>query len=141
MIRKANDLLTIGAVADAVGVAATTLRFYEREGILPPSCRTAKGYRLYDEEAVHRLQFIRAAQAVGFTLADTRALLGLNAETSCREVRTLIERRLHDVDRKLEDLKRVRSTLSTALVRCRRSKRGCAVLADLKKQPERKKRK
>lgn len=132
MIQKASELLTIGEVADAVGVAATTLRYYEREGILTPSSRTEKGYRLYDEEALHRLQFIRAAQAVGFTLDDIRALMMLSSDTSCKEVQSLIERRLHDVEQKLDDLRRVRTALSTALNRCRKSKRGCAVLTDLR---------
>ena len=123
--------MTIGEVARAVGVAATTLRYYEREGILMPSGRTAKGYRLYDGEAVRRLEFIRAAQTVGFTLVDIQALLGLTVDTACTEVQALIERRLTDVDRKLDDLRQVRATLGDALERCRTCKRGCLVLADL----------
>ena len=68
-------LLTIGQVARATGVAATTLRYYEREGILTPTVRNGAGYRLYDAQAVERLQFLRSAQAVGFTLDDIRTLL------------------------------------------------------------------
>ncbi len=127
------ERLTIGKVAEAAGVATTTLRFYEREGLLSPTDRSRAGYRLYDEGAVQRLEFIRAAQAVGFTLDDIRALLELNGDTPCKQVQSLIERRLAEVDAKLADLTRVRSTLADAVQRCRKSKKGCAVVADLKR--------
>lgn len=125
---------TIGAVAQAAGVATTTLRYYEREGLLSPSERSRAGYRLYDDGAVERLEFIRAAQAVGFTLSDIRALLELDGDSPCKQVQSLIEGRLAEVDAKLADLTRVRSTLADALQRCRKSKKGCAVVADLKRK-------
>jgi MerR family transcriptional regulator, mercuric resistance operon regulatory protein len=128
------ERLTIGTVAQAAGVAATTLRFYEREGLLSPTGRSSAGYRLYDDGAVARLEFIRAAQAVGFTLEGIRALLQLSGDSPCKQVQSLIERRLAEVDEKLADLRRVRSTLADALERCRRSKKGCAVVADLKRK-------
>ena len=135
---KREMMLTIGQVARTVGVAATTLRYYEREGLLTPTARNAAGYRFYDSQAVERLEFIRSAQAVGFTLDDIRALLQLNGDSPCKQVQSLIERRLAEVDEKLADLTRVRSTLAGALERCRRSKKGCAIVADLKrKRPKR----
>ena len=134
MRTKDEQQLTIGEVARAVGVATTTLRYYEREGLLSPTDRSRAGYRLYDDEAVQRLEFIRAAQAVGFTLDDIRALLELNGDSSCQQVQALIERRLAEVDEKLADLARVRSTLADALHRCLGSKKGCAVVADLKRK-------
>ena len=130
---KDREQMTIGRMAEAAGVAATTLRYYEREGILHPGRRSRAGYRLYDPDALRRLEFIRAAQAVGFTLDDVRALLQLNGESPCKEVQALIERRLNEVDAKLADLKRVRAALADALQRCRGSRKGCAVVADLKK--------
>lgn len=133
MAHEDREQMTIGRIAEAAGVAATTLRYYEREGILHPGGRSRAGYRLYDAEALRRLEFIRAAQAVGFTLDDVRALLRLNGESPCKEVRALIERRLSEVDVKLTNLKRVREALADALRRCRRSKKGCAVVAGLKK--------
>lgn len=56
-------MLTIGRLADAVGLEAKTLRFYDRVGLLPPAARTPAGYRLYDDSAAPRLQFIRRAKA------------------------------------------------------------------------------
>lgn len=129
-----NGLLTIGQAADAAGVAATTLRYYEREGLLRPSLRSHARYRLYDADAVERLQFIRAAQAVGFTLDDIRLLLDLDADDPkvCRsEVQRLLERRLADVKQKMKDLKRVQAVLGRSLDRCRASQGACPVLKDL----------
>jgi MerR family Zn(II)-responsive transcriptional regulator of zntA len=68
-------LQTIGQLAKAVGVRASTLRYYEAEGLLQPSDRTEAGYRLYDDEAKQTLRFIQRAQRLGFALADIRALL------------------------------------------------------------------
>ncbi len=133
MQQKSNGI-TIGKAAREAGVAPTTLRFYEREGILDPTIRTDAGYRLYDEHALERLYFIRAAQAVGFTLEDVRSLLQIDGRDSCKDVQKLIERRLTDVETKLANLKRVRVALVQALERCRRSRKGCAVLAQLKQK-------
>ncbi len=132
MARSEQRLMSIGQVAQAVGVATTALRYYEREGILSPTNRSNAGYRLYDETAVRRLRFVRSAQAVGFTLDDIRSLLQVDGESSCKEVQRLIERRLAEGNAKLADLKRVRTALAGALARCRKSGRSCAVLADLR---------
>lgn len=129
-----NGMMTVGETAKAVGVAPSTLRYYERRGLLTPSDRSRSAYRLYDQEAVERLAFIRAAQGVGFTLDDIRTLLELDADAPCEEVQTLLERRLTDVEAKLTNLKRVRATLSDALDRCRKSRKGCAVVADLREK-------
>ena len=127
-----SGLMTIGQIAGQVDLAPSTLRFYEREGLIRPAERSKAGYRLYAANAVEQLRFIRAGQAIGFALDDIKALLVLDEETSCKRVQTLIAQRLAEVDAKLVNLKRVRSTLSDALARCRKSKRGCAVVADLK---------
>jgi len=136
-----DGLFTVGQAAEAVGVAATTLRFYEREGILAPTVRNGTGYRLYDAQAIDQLRFIRSAQAVGFNLDDIRTLLQIDERKhpSCQgDVQRLLERRLAEVDEKMKELKRVREALGRALDRCRRSKGECAVLKDLR--PKRNKR-
>lgn len=131
-METSEALMTVGLVAQETGVATSTLRFYEREGILAPSARSPKGYRLYDRQAVDRMKFIRSAQAVGFTLADIRALLELDGDMPCQDVQKLIERRLAEVDARLADLTRIRTTLADAVERCRTSQKGCGVLADLR---------
>ena len=125
--------LTIGQIARQVGVAASTLRYYERAGLLRPARRSAAGYRLYDQAAVEQLAFIRAAQAVGFTLDDIRTLLRLDEDSPCEQVQAMVRRRMAEIDERLACLQKVRATLAQALRRCQRSRRGCAVLADLKR--------
>ena len=129
-----NGLMTIGQVARAVGVPSSTLRYYERQGLLEPTGRSRAGYRFYDERALERLQFIRGAQAMGFTLDNVRTLLGVSSDrTGDRQasVQAVVERRMADVDQKLKDLRRVRAALGRALDRCRRSTGECAVLKEL----------
>lgn len=128
-----NDgLTTIGQIAGSVGVATSTLRYYEREGLLKPAGRSGAGYRLYDPASVERLRFIRTAQAVGFALEDIKALLALDERTSCKKVRGVIEDRLVEVVRRVAELKGVERTLKAALNRCKRSRKGCQVLLDLR---------
>lgn len=129
-----ETFMKIGQLAEIAGIPATTLRYYEREGILAPTARNGAGYRFYDKEAVDRLRFVRSAQAVGFTLDDVRSLLRFEEESGSRcqsEVRQLLERRMSDVDEKMKELKRVRAALGRALDRCHRSKGECGVLKEL----------
>lgn len=139
-IEQTSGLVTIGEAACAAGVAATALRYYDREGLLEPSERTRAGYRLYDAQAVERVQFIRSAQSVGFALDDIRRLLELDAANvrTCRaEVQPPLEHRIADIDHKIQDLKRVRAALARALEHCRASSGECAVLRDLRSAKKR----
>ena len=137
-----DQLMTIGEVAHAVGVATPTLRYYEQEGLLSPIMRSRAGYRLYDAQAVEQLRFIRSAQAVGFTLDDIRTLGRLEGESgkNCKaEVRRLLVQRLAEVNQKMKDLKRVQQALGQALDRCQRSNGECEVLKEIR-PPRRKRR-
>ncbi|NOX59960.1 MAG: heavy metal-responsive transcriptional regulator [Planctomycetes bacterium] len=125
--------MTIGRAAKSLDLPISTLRFYERAGLLVPSDRTPSGYRLYDQAAIARLVFIRSAQAVGFTLDDIRELLRFDEASSCKEVQDLLERRLADVRARLVDLNRVEDALEGALKKCRESRRGCGVLTGLRR--------
>jgi DNA-binding transcriptional MerR regulator len=111
---------TIGQLAREADVPASTVRFYERRGLLKPDARTAANYRSYAARSVERLKFIRAAQATGFSLKDIREMLALthSDEPPCEEVAALIERRLDDVRERLRELKRVDRALTTALKSC-----------------------
>ena len=132
---RTMQMMSIGEVAQAVGLASSTLRYYEQENLLAPTMRSDAGYRFYDAQAVERLRFIRAAQAAGFTLNDIRTLLELESENRkvCEnEVQPIIRRRIAEIDRKMKDLKRVRAELGRALDRCRGSNGECAVLKDLR---------
>lgn len=112
---------TIGQLARAAGVPTSTVRYYERIGLLRPSGRTTGNYRVYHEDARERLRFIRAAQAAGFTLADITTLLGLQdgSTADCQAVQALIEEHLSDVEKRMADVRHVQSVLKASLELCR----------------------
>jgi len=108
--------MTIGELARAGDVPVSTLRYYERVGLLRPSGRSRANYRVYADAELERLRFIRVAQATGFTLADIRELL---RATPCRRVQERIEGRLADVRARMAELRRAQRVLRDALERCR----------------------
>lgn len=119
---------TISQLARAAGVATSTVRYYERVGLLEPEDRSEGNYRLYTVESLRRLRFIRAAQAIGFTLDDIKLLLGSRYGTapSCHKVQHLIEERLGDIDKRLSDLRHVQKVLRASLHKCRKTQQdGC----------------
>lgn len=133
--------LTIGQLAKAVGAPTSSVRYYERRGLLKPDRRSRGNYRLYGEATLERLRFIRAAQAAGFTLKDIGLLLDFrDGDTSpCREVQRVIGVRLAKVDREIEHLHHVRDVLGQWLKVCRKAERTgrCGVLDGLSRPEER----
>ena len=110
-----SNRLTIGELAKAAGVPASTVRYYERTGLLRRPPRSAANYRLYGEEDVYRVRFIKAAQATGFTLDDVAELL---KRSPCRRVQRRIEERLEEVSARMKDLRHVQRVLKGALTTC-----------------------
>jgi MerR family copper efflux transcriptional regulator len=112
--------LTIGAVAKRVGVAIDTIRYYEREGLLPEPERRASGYRSYDEGAVRQLRFIRRAKDLGFTLEEIRDLLALSADRhrGVKAVKKRAQDRLAAIDERIAELTRVRNGLEQLVEAC-----------------------
>jgi len=137
---------TIGEVAQAAEVPTSTLRYYERIGLLRPAGRTEGNYRYYNNDALERVEFIRSAQATGFRLEDVQTLMALrDGDTApCREVQELIEERLADVANRMKDLRRVQRVLQSSLKECRKAEVSgrCEVLETLStKASRRRKRK
>ncbi len=128
--------MTIGALARRAGVATSTVRYYERAGLLRPGSRSAGNYRLYSADALRRLRFIRAAQATGFTLDDITQLL---RPTSCRRVQQLIRDRLGAVEARMKELRHVRQVLRLSLEQCLQHEASgrCEVVAELSSRAER----
>ncbi len=112
--------LTIGRVARAAGVGIDTIRYYEREGLLPAPARRISGYRDYTPDAVTRLRFIRRAKELGFTLPEIRELLALSAdrERGVRGVKQRAVARLAEIDRRIRELKRVQRGLKNLIDAC-----------------------
>jgi MerR family Zn(II)-responsive transcriptional regulator of zntA len=100
-------MYTIGRLAHRARVNADSVRFYERQGLLAPSTKTASGYRLYGDDAVRRLAFIKHAQRCGFNLAEIRELLELQSPDE--HVRTGA---FELAQRKLGEIREVRAALS-----------------------------
>jgi DNA-binding transcriptional MerR regulator len=99
------------------------VRYYERVGLLKPSCRSEGNYRLYGGEDLDRLRFIRAAQGIGFTVANISELIIHDNDTShlCDDVQRLIENRLADVKKRMSDLRHVERVLRSSLATCRKT--------------------
>lgn len=111
---------TIGAVARRAGVGIDTIRYYEREGLLPPPQRRASGYRDYGPDVVERLRFIRRAKDLGFTLEEIRELLALSTDRE-RGVKTVKERaeaRLAEVGQRIRELQRMKRGLQQLIDAC-----------------------
>jgi len=127
--------LTIGALARGAGVGIDTIRYYEREGLLPPPRRRDSGYRDYDRGTIERLKFIRRAKALGFTLEDIRQLLALSAdhERGVRNVKQRAEARVADIEQRLRELQRVRRGLKRLIEACpgRGDPGACPILGAL----------
>jgi len=127
---------TISQLAKAAEIPTTTVRYYERIGLVEPEDRSHGNYRLYSDESLRKVKFIRAAQATGFTLDDVKALLSTPDSTadSCREVQSLIEERLAEVDQRLKDLRHVQRVLKSSLEKCKETERAdcCHVIETLR---------
>lgn len=109
--------LKIGDVAKRSGVSVDALRFYERQGLLDAASRTESGYRLYDDDVLEQLDFIRRAQTLGFSLGEIARIVDekRRGQSPCAEVRAIVRARLEDVDARLAELKRYRKELAATL--------------------------
>lgn len=112
--------LTIGQVAVACGVGVETIRFYEREGLVPQPARPESGFRRYPPETVKRIRFIQRSKALGFSLREIRDLLSLRVDSkrSCNRVRKHAEAKIADIEGKMEALKGMRQALEKLVTAC-----------------------
>jgi Hg(II)-responsive transcriptional regulator len=111
---------TIGALASACGVGRDTIRYYERSGLMPRPDRTASGYRIYDKGDVDRVNFIKTAQSLGFTLNEIGLLLSLRGSdtASAADVVKLTESKIRSVATKLRQLKAIKQALEQLVADC-----------------------
>ena len=114
-------MLTVGQVAKAAGVSTQTVRFYERECVLPKACRSSAGYRQFPEDAVRIIRFVRHAQVLGFSLDDIRELLRLRSSrrSSCQRVQRLAQGKHDLIEEKIAQLEAMKSALDELLGACR----------------------
>lgn len=129
-----TDCIAIGRLAKQTGTNVETIRYYERIRLLPAPIRSLGGYRLYRTDHVKRLNFVRRARALGFSIEEVRTLLRLADERTrpCAEVRVVAEAHLRDVRTKIADLKRMERVLKATVTRCADGKRArCPVIEAL----------
>lgn len=112
--------LKIGEVAVRGGVNLQTIRYYEREKLLSEPPRLASGYRVYPEQTVRRVRFIKRAQEIGFTLSGIRELLDIrmNADRDSSDVRNLAKAKINEIEMKIQTLNRMKEVLSRMTERC-----------------------
>jgi DNA-binding transcriptional MerR regulator len=105
--------LTVSKLAERAGTSADTVRYYERIGLLPEADRSPSGYRLYEEEAVDRLQFIKRAQRFGLRLDAIAELLDVRerGQCPCGHTRRLLEERVAELDEEMSSLARLRNDI------------------------------
>ncbi|MGK7346108.1 MAG: heavy metal-responsive transcriptional regulator [Candidatus Nitrospinota bacterium M3_3B_026] len=113
--------LTIGKVAKLAGVGVETVRFYERKGLIDKPPTKDSGYRQYGEDVVGRISFIRRAKDLGFSLKEIQELLRLRVEpgATCADVRARAMEKIADVDKRIEQLSKIKSALEKLAASCR----------------------
>ena len=122
------ETLTISRLARLGGVNLETIRYYEREGLLPRPPRTRSGYRIFPSDAAQRLRFIKGAQQLGFSLTEIRELLALRVkpETKRDQIRGRAEAKISDIEQKIQTLIAMRRALAQLTTQCS----GCGPISE-----------
>ena len=111
--------MTIGMVSARTGVGIETIRHYERKGLLSPPQRSHGRHRLFGEDDVKLLSFIRRGRELGFSLADVRSLLQLaNSQSACKSAKAISDRHLAAVRKKIAELSELERALETLINQC-----------------------
>lgn len=112
--------MKIGDLARRVGIPIDTVRYYERNGLLPPPARRASGYREYDESDIPRLRFVLRAKILGFSLAEIRELLELSDEHEgdVANLKAAARAKLAEIEERMEQLGRIRDALRAMVDAC-----------------------
>lgn len=122
---------TIGALSKKAGVNIETIRYYEKIGVMPKPARSAGGNRVYDEQQVKRLSFIRRSRELGFSLDEIRELLRMVDENTftCAEIAALSQKHLDDIKAKIKDLKKIERHMKGMLSQCSKDNTpDCAII-------------
>ena len=126
------DVLTIGRLAKQASVNRETVRYYEQRRLLPRPSRSAAGYRVFSDDAVRRLRFIRHAKMLGFSLEEIKDLLALRIHSidTCERVRERTQTKIADIEGKIETLQRMKDSLSELITACSRRRKTdeCPIL-------------
>ncbi|MGV6805976.1 MAG: MerR family transcriptional regulator [Ruegeria sp.] len=127
-------MIAIGEAARQSGVGIETIRYYEREGIVPRPARGANNRRVYSQQGVGRLRFLKRCRDLGFSLSDAKALLDLSegGDAECGEVSALAAQHVDSVRRKIAELQRLEAALCELTANCAEGSADCPMLAQLR---------
>lgn len=140
-----REALQIGEVAARAGVTIDTVRYYERRRLLARALRTNGGFRLFAPETIERIQFIKQAKEMGFSLDEIKDLLANGGgRAECKRVHDLLQSKLSELDERMSRMKSFRRTLSRHLAACEEELQehgaaaSCPVVVTIKRerQPE-----
>jgi len=116
-----KNMLKISELSEQTGLSAHTLRYYEKYGLINASNRSETGYRFYTDSDVRRVQFVKTARNTGFSLSDIGQLLSIRVNKqshSCQEVTDITQKKLFEVNAKVNDLLSMQQTLKLLLDSC-----------------------
>ena len=126
--------LTIGSLAKAAEVNIETIRYYQRIGLINEPVKPAQGYRIYSDEILSRIKFIKCAQQLGFSLQEIEELLKFGeGKGRCNDVRLRAEKKRTQIDKQIKDLKKLRTTLNGLINSCEKTGKSsqCAIVDTL----------
>lgn len=128
----------ISAFADKCGVNKETIRYYERKNLLQEPSKTNAGYRIYTDDDVKRVGFIKRMQELGFSLSEIYKLLGIvdKDEIRCEDMFEFVSKKEEEVQKQIEDLKRIETMLKDLKQRCPDEKQlhACPIIERLIEQ-------
>ena len=124
---------TIGTAAKLSGVNIETIRYYEREGVVPKAERSASGRRIYDKDQISRLRFVKRCRELGFPIPEVKPLLALTRgePTSCSQAREIGGSHLLMVRQRISNLQTMEHALSNLVKLCNTGERDCPLLRQL----------
>ncbi len=127
--------LTIGQLANKAGVNIDTIRYYEKQGLIPKPSRRESGYRQYSEDSVKRILFIKRAKELGFSLKEISELLSLrlDSRTKCGDVKKRADIKIAEIGEKIQTLQRMKAALIKLVKACEENKQAgeCPILEAL----------
>lgn len=132
-IPRTENGYRIGEAAAASGVSAANIRYYEKEGLLPPASRSENSYRLYSDAELHQLRFIRLCRTMDMSLQEVRTLLGLDLrkKSDCATARSSLDEHIGHVRARLKELKTLEADLTALRNRCDGSDSRCHIIEAL----------
>ena len=124
---------TIGQASEESGIGIETIRYYERENIIPSVGRGTNGRRQFDNGDISRLKFIKRFRSLGFSITDIRSLqkLAFSNDNNCEKAATIGERNLKVVRSKISELREIEAALVDLVEQCQSNPEKCPMLAEL----------